>query len=80
EDAQPGQIVVADRGCFSHQTVHQPLERQPDRYRFNLMCPAAGGYGSVEDALAIYQRRCAERDRDRERRRQRLAATGKKSA
>jgi hypothetical protein len=52
--------------------------RQPDRYSFNLMCLAAGGYGSVDDALAIYQRRCAERDRDRERRRQRLAQ--KKSA
>jgi len=54
--------------------------RQPDRYSFNLMCLAAQGYGSVDDALAIYQRRCAERDRDRERRRQRLVAHGKKSA
>lgn len=47
--------------------------RRPDRYGLNLMCLAAAGQGSVQDALAIYQRRCAERDRDRERRRQRQA-------
>ena len=47
--------------------------RQPDSYSFRLMCLVAAGQGSVEDALAIYQRRCAERDRDRQRRRQRQA-------
>ena len=52
--------------------------RQPDRYSFNLMCLAAQGYGSVDDALAIYQRRCAERDRAKQRRGERRAE--KKSA
>ena len=47
--------------------------RKPDVYSFNLLSMAAGGLGSVEDALAILKRRHAERDRDRERRRQRRA-------
>lgn len=47
--------------------------RKPDSYSFRLMHMAAAGYGSVDQALAIYERRAAERDRDRERRRQRQA-------
>jgi hypothetical protein len=52
--------------------------RKPDRYSFNLMCLAAAGYGSVEEAMTILERRHAERDRDKQRRRERLAQ--KKSA
>jgi hypothetical protein len=47
--------------------------RKPDRYSFNLLCLAAAGYGSVDDALAILRRRHAERDRDRQRRLERRA-------
>jgi len=42
--------------------------RKPDRYSFNLMAMAAAGLGSIDDALAILQRRHAERDRDRQQR------------
>lgn len=45
--------------------------RKPDRYSFNLLSMAAAGYGSLDDALAILERRHAERDRDRKRRQQR---------
>lgn len=45
--------------------------RKPDRYSFNLMAMTAAGLGSIDDALAILQRRHAERDRDRTRRLQR---------
>jgi hypothetical protein len=45
--------------------------RKPDRYAFNLLSMAAAGQGSVEDALAIYQRRQAQCDRDKARRQQR---------
>lgn len=45
--------------------------RKPDRYSFNLLSMAAAGYGSIDDALAILERRHAERDRDRARRQQR---------
>lgn len=47
--------------------------RKPDRYSFNLLCMAAAGLGTVEDALAILQRRHAERDSDRRRRLERAA-------
>jgi hypothetical protein len=45
--------------------------RKPDRYSFQMLCLAAAGHGSIEDALAILARRHAERDRDRQRRKQR---------
>lgn len=45
--------------------------RKPDRYTFNMLSMAAAGYGSLEDALAILEKRHAERDRDRARRQQR---------
>lgn len=45
--------------------------RKPDRYSFNLLSLAAAGHGSIEDVLAILQKRYAERDRDRERRKRR---------
>jgi len=45
--------------------------RKPDKYSFNMLCMAASGYGSIEDAMAILQKRYAERDRDRARRQQR---------
>jgi hypothetical protein len=45
--------------------------RKPDRYSFNLMSLAAAGQGTVQEALAILQRRHAERDRDKKRRAQR---------
>ena len=46
----------------------------PDRYSFNLLCLAAAGQGSVQDALAIYERRRQERERDRLRQQARAAA------
>lgn len=50
---------------------------KPDRYAFNLLAMAAAGQGTVEDALTIYQRRAAERQRDRERRQQRAREKSK---
>jgi len=48
--------------------------RKPDRYSFNLLAMAAQGLGTVQDALAILERRHAERDRDQRRRLERAAA------
>jgi len=41
DEVQPGQIVVADRGCFSHETVHQLLKRKADfvlRLQHSVRC------------------------------------------
>lgn len=46
-------------------------DTKPDRYAFNLMAMAATGQGTIEDAMAIYRRRKAERERDRKRRQER---------
>ena len=48
--------------------------RKPDRYSINLLSMAAAGMGTVEDALAILERRHAERDRDQRRRQERAAS------
>lgn len=47
--------------------------RKPDKYGFNMMTMIAAGLGSVEDGVAILQRRHAERDRDKQRRAERAA-------
>ncbi len=48
--------------------------RKPDQYSFNLLSMAAAGLGTVQDALAILERRHAERDRDQRRRQERAAS------